>query len=67
MKCPCCGKELTVGQELLYRIEDVYYCPRCLVKITGWQDGSRLAKGELELAEVKAEEERLEEAKAKGA
>jgi len=36
MKCPCCGRELTVGQELLYRIEDVYYCPCCLVKITGW-------------------------------
>jgi len=36
MKCPCCGRELTVGQELLYRIEDVYYCPCCLVKISGW-------------------------------
>lgn len=36
MKCPCCGTQLTVGQELLYKLEDVYYCPCCLVRITGW-------------------------------
>lgn len=36
MKCPCCGQELTIGEELLYRIENVYYCPHCFVKITGW-------------------------------
>lgn len=41
MKCPCCGKELTIGQELLYKIEDVYYCPHCLVKITHWPGKER--------------------------
>ncbi len=59
MKCPCCGTELTVGQELLYKLEDVYYCPYCSVRITGWpskkkeaeQRGRRVGPDKSELGE----------------
>lgn len=56
MKCPCCGKELTVGQELLYRIEDVYYCPYCLVKITNWPD--RAVETEKQRTKIESEKVR---------
>ncbi len=58
MKCPCCGKELTVGEELLYKIEQVYYCPHCLVKITNWPDRKLEVEGRREKVELRKVKER---------
>jgi hypothetical protein len=44
MRCPVCNHSLTKAQELLYRIEEVYYCPHCWIRIAGRETVERKAK-----------------------
>lgn len=38
MNCPLCGRQFLIGEEILYKVDNIYYCTHCWRPISNYTE-----------------------------